>query len=76
MFLDVTSKENNKITEQNNVLVQDLSYNCGRRLKVPIQEAICLSGNVPTGHIVDFTAHTAAICIIATALRFTLYGLR
>jgi hypothetical protein len=32
-------------------------------LKVPIHEAICLSGNVPTGHIVDFSTHKSTTCI-------------
>jgi hypothetical protein len=31
--------------------------------KVPIDEAIFLSENVPIGHIVDFTTHTSTDCM-------------
>jgi hypothetical protein len=46
-----------------NLLAQDVSCNWRWRLKVPIHEAICWLGNVPIGHIVEFTTHTLIVCI-------------
>jgi hypothetical protein len=63
MFVDVTSKRQVQRKQRSNwikakhKLAQDLPCNWRLRLKVPIQEAICLSGNMQTGH----TAHARTI---------------
>jgi hypothetical protein len=48
MFVDITSKEN--------------KYKEDKKTDQK-QNRICSSGNVLTGHIVDFTTHISNICI-------------